>query len=1293
MTFKEYKGLDLVSIGNDTLERWKKNHAFEKSLELREGAPEFIFFEGPPSANGMPGIHHVMARSIKDAICRYKTQSGFRVERRAGWDTHGLPVELGVEKKLGITKEDIGHKISVEEYNDACRKEVMKYTAEWRNLTERIGYWVDMDDPYITYDNRYIETLWYLLKDIYGKGYLYKGKSIQPYSPAAGTGLSSHELNQPGCYRDVKDTTAAVQFEVVRDARSESLFEEGLPLYILAWTTTPWTLPSNTALCVGPNIDYVRVRSYNPYSGREAVYVLAKALVCAWFNPKAAEMPFDAYKPGDKLVPYEVLPGEYKGSDLLEIRYKQLIPWFRPDEGAFRVIPGDYVTTEDGTGIVHIAPTFGADDMKVGKAAGVPALMVIDRNGDPQAQVDYQGRFYRIEDLDPKYVEERVSPDYAEFAGRFVKNAYDPTLGPDDPTLDIDLSVMLKSQGKAFRIEKHVHTYPHCWRTDKPVLYYPLNSWFIKATAVREQMMALNEQITWKPEATGTGRFGKWLENIQDWNLSRSRYWGTPLPIWRTEDGKEEKCIGSVKELYDEIEKSVKAGIMTSNPLADKGFDPADMSLENYNKIDLHRPYVDNIFLVSDSGKKMVRESDLIDVWFDSGSMPYAQEGLRNLGSPKFGCTADFIAEGVDQTRGWFYTLHAIHTMVSGTPAFKRVISNGLVLDKNGDKMSKRLGNAVDPFKALDSYGPDALRWYMLTNAQPWDNLKFDESGVVEVSHKFFGTLYNCYSMFALYANIDKFDISAPQVPYSVRPEFDKWIISRLNTLIKGVVAAYEDYDITLAGRLIQDFVGDDLSNWYIRLNKKRLWGSGLASDKLAAYQTLYEVLKDVALLAAPIAPFYMDNLWTDLVPDADSVHYQAMPKSDASLIDTALEERMALAQQASSMVLALRKKAGINVRKPLARLLIPVISDAVKENLEKVKGILLTEVNVKEAEFIQDTAGIITKRIKPNFKTLGKVYGKRMKEIAAAFGELSQQVITDIQSAETAAQPYTLALEGGDVVLNPGDYVISSEDMPGWLVASEGSLTIALDIAITPELRAEGTARELVNRIQNIRKDSGFDVTDKIDVAIYADGEDLSQIRESLASFGEYLAGQTLALSVDSDVLAAAPAEASEVEWNDGSIRIKVTKQTNLPNDRIMSEQNKKVEETVEKTRYSDEELAEFKEIILDMLAKAKAEYTTLRGTVMRTSSNDIEDTSPSFKTVEDDGANQLSKEEASQLAARQYKFIQNLEAALARIENKTYGICRVTGKLIPKERLRLVPHATLTVEAKEMLAKSGKK
>lgn len=1132
MTFKEYKGLDLVGTGNEVLERWKKNRAFEKSLEVREGAPEFIFFEGPPSANGMPGIHHVMARSIKDAICRYKTQTGFKVNRRAGWDTHGLPVELGVEKKLGITKEDIGHKISVEEYNRACRTEVMKYTKEWVSLTERIGYWVDMNDPYITYDNRYIETLWYLLKKIYDKGLLYKGFTIQPYSPAAGTGLSSHELNQPGCYRDVKDTTAAAQFEVIKDEKSQKLFGcETLPVFFIAWTTTPWTLPSNTALCVGPNIDYVRVASANPYSGEEAIYIVAKALLPVWFNGK---------------TPFRVLDGEFKGSELAGISYHQLIPWFKPEtDGAFKVILGDYVTTEDGTGIVHIAPTFGADDARVAKAAGVPGIWVKDADGNLSAQVDKQGRFFTLGEMDAEYRKNNVNEElYGEYAGRFVKNAYDPNLKPDDPTLDIDLCVMLKQQGKAFRIEKHVHNYPHCWRTDKPVLYYPLDSWFIKASAVREEMMKLNETITWKPEATGTGRFGKWLENIQDWNLSRSRFWGTPLPIWRTEDGKEEKCIGSVKELYAEIEKAVAAGIMAGNPLKDKGFNPEDMSRENYDLIDLHRPYVDNIFLVSDSGRKMVRESDLIDVWFDSGAMPYAQEGLRNLGSDKFGCTADFIAEGVDQTRGWFYTLHAIHTMISGTPAFRRVISNGLVLDKNGDKMSKRLGNAVDPFSQIDKYGADAVRWYMLTNSQPWDNLRYDEAGVDEVRRKFFGTLYNTYSFFALYANLDNFDPKAPAVPYSDRPEIDRWIISLMNTLIKDVRAAYEDYDVTLAGRLIQDFVCDHVSNWYVRLNRKRFWGSGSDRDKLAAYQTLYEVLRNIAVLSAPIAPFFMDRLYLDLVPDGEeSVHYAMMPESDGSLIDKDLEERMELAQRASSMVLALRRKVNIKVRQPLSKLVIPVISDKVRGQLEKVKDIILGEVNVKEAEFISDTTGIITKKIKPNFKTLGKVYGKRMKEIASAFAAMDQHVINAIQNAETAGAAYSLNLPEGEVILNPGDYMISSEDMPGWLVASEGALTIALDIEVSEQLRNEGVARELVNRIQNLRKDSGFEVTDKVDVRIYADGEALEEITAALASYKDYVATQTLSLSIETGPAAEAGEKAAEVEWNEGKILVEATR------------------------------------------------------------------------------------------------------------------------------------------------------
>ena len=1144
MTFNEYKGLDLVAVGKEVLDRWKKNDTFRKSLEVREGAPEFIFFEGPPSANGMPGIHHVMARSIKDSICRYKTQSGYRVERRAGWDTHGLPVELGVEKLLGITKEDIGTKISVEEYNSVCRKEVMKYTREWVSLTERIGYWVDMDDPYITYDNRYIETLWYLLKDIYSKGLLYKGYSIQPYSPAAGTGLSSHELNQPGCYRDVKDTTVVAQFEVVKDKASEILYN-GSPatVYFLAWTTTPWTLPSNTALCVGPSIDYIRVLSFNPYTGTPAVYVVAEALLHDHFNPKAADIPLEDYKPGDKLVPYKVLDGKFKGEELAGISYRQLIPWINPGEGAFRVILGDYVTTDAGTtGVVHIAPTFGADDDKVAKAAGVPPLMVVDRNGDRQAQVDRKGRFYRIEDMDPEFVKANVSEDYKEYAGRYVKNAYDDTLGPDDPTLDIDICVMLKQQGKAFRIEKHVHSYPHCWRTDKPVIYYPLDSWFIRTTAVRDKMIELNNTITWKPESTGTGRFGKWLENIQDWNLSRSRYWGTPLPVWRTEDGKEEKCIGSLKELYAEIEKAVAAGVMASNPLKEKEFDPEDMSKENYGRIDLHRPYVDNIYLVSDSGRKMVRETDLIDVWFDSGAMPYAQEGLRNQDSPKFGCTADFIAEGVDQTRGWFYTLHAIHTMVSGTCAFKRVISNGLVLDKDGNKMSKRLGNAVDPFKAMDKYGPDALRWYMLTNSQPWDNLKFDEAGVDEVRRKFFGTLYNTYSFFALYANVDGFDINSLVIPVSERPEIDRWIISLLNSLVKDVVAAYEDYDVTTAGRLIQDFVCDHLSNWYVRLNRKRFWGGSMDQDKLSAYQTLYEVLVDVAKMAAPIAPFFMERMYLDLVPGAESVHFVAMPEYDGASVDKDLEERMDLAQRASSMVLALRRKVNIKVRQPLSKLVIPVIDKKVEEQLEKVKVLLLGEVNVKDAEFISDTAGLITKKIRPNFKTLGKKYGAKMKAIAAAFGQLSQEDIAAIQAAENEDKEYMLHLSDGDVAICKGDYEISSEDMPGWLVATDGPLTLALDITVTDDLKREGTARELINRIQNLRKDSDFDVTDKIEVKIFADGDDRSEIEDSLGSFKDYVASQTLAKGISVASLADA-GDAREVEWNDSAIRISVSR------------------------------------------------------------------------------------------------------------------------------------------------------
>ena len=1119
MSFPEYKNNDLVEVNQAILDIWRKEDAFKKVLKLREGAPKFIFFEGPPSANGMPGIHHVMARSIKDAICRYKTQTGYLVERKAGWDTHGLPVELGVEKMLGITKEDIGKKISVDDYNQACRREVMKYTAEWVNLTERIGYWVDMENPYVTYDNSYIETLWYLLKEIYKKGYLYKGYSIQPYSPAAGTGLSTHELNQPGCYRDVKDTTVTAQFKVQRDALSEKLFADtSAPVYFLAWTTTPWTLPSNTALCVGPSIEYVRVESVNPYTKEPAVYVLAKALVASHFNDKN---------------PYRVLDGSFKGRELAGIRYEQLFPWVNPGEGAFRVITGDYVTTEDGTGVVHIAPTFGADDDKVAKAAGVPPMQLVDVLGNRMPMVDRTGKFFRLEDLDPGFVAANVDTEkYGVYAGRFVKNAYDPTLGPDDATLDIDLCVDLKQQGKAFRIEKHVHSYPHCWRTDKPVLYYPLDSWFIKTTAVRDQMIDINNTIVWKPESTGTGRFGKWLENIQDWNLSRSRYWGTPLPVWRTEDGRQTKCIGSIAELCEEIDKAVAAGIMASNPLRDKGFVPGDFSRENYDRIDLHRPYVDQIFLVSEDGQKMVRETDLIDVWFDSGSMPYAQEGLKNIGKPQFTQSADFIAEGVDQTRGWFYTLHAIHTMISGTAAFKHVISNGLVLDKNGNKMSKRLGNAVDPFKALDNYGADALRWYMLTNAQPWDNLRFDESGVDEVRRKYFGTLYNTYSFFALYANVDKFDPKAPAAPQSALREIDRWLVSLLNTLIKDVTAAYEDYDITTAGRLIQNFVCDNLSNWYVRLNRKRFWGGTMNDDKLAAYQTLYQALKVVAQLSAPISPFYSDRLWRDLDPEAGSVHFTLMPKADESLIDSELEERMQLAQQSSSMVLALRRKVAIKVRQPLAKLVIPVINPHLREQFEKVESLVLGEVNVKEVEYITDTTGLITKKIKPNFKTLGKKYGKQMKEIAAFFAAMDQRTIADIERAGD----YSLQLPSGPVALTAEDYTVSSEDMEDWLVASEGQLTVALDVTITDSLRREGVARELVNRIQNLRKDSGFDVTDRINVTI----ENLPEVADSLASFGDYLKDQTLAVSL----VLGKDFGGKKVEWeDDGQIEIKVEK------------------------------------------------------------------------------------------------------------------------------------------------------
>ena len=1155
MGFAEYKNLDLVEINRSVLDKWKAEQCFENTLKAREGAKKFVFFEGPPSANGMPGIHHVMARAIKDAFCRFKTQSGYLVQRKAGWDTHGLPVELGVEKMLGITKEDIGKKITVDEYNSACRKEVMKYTKEWVSLTERIGYWVDMENPYITYDNKYIETLWYLLKDIYGKGLLYKGYTIQPYSPAAGTGLSSHELNQPGCYRDVKDTTVVGQFRI-KNPKAE-MAQWGTP-YFLAWTTTPWTLPSNVALCVGPKIDYVAVQTYNAYTGEKMTAVLAKSLLYSHFNKKAEEIALEDYKPGDKLVPFKVV-AEYKGPELVGMEYEQLIPWVKPvsvdekgkwsdaSDKAFRIIPGDYVTTEDGTGIVHIAPTFGADDAFVAKAAGIPSLFMINKSGETRPMVDLTGKFYMMEELDEEFVKECVNVElYKEYEGKWVKNAYDPQFTVNKvfdekaaaaaETLDIQICLMMKGADKAFKIEKHTHNYPHCWRTDKPVLYYPLDSWFIRTTAVQDELIALNKTINWKPESTGTGRFGKWLENLQDWNLSRSRYWGTPLPIWRTEDKKEEMCIGSAQELYNELEKSVAAGFMASNPLKEKGFVPGDFSKENYEKIDLHRPYVDSYILVSPSGQPMKRELDLIDVWFDSGAMPFAQEGLENLGKEQFGQTADFIAEGVDQTRGWFFTLHAISTMVNKRVAYKTVLSNGLVLDKVGNKMSKRLGNAVDPFKALDEYGADSLRWYMLTNAQPWDNLKFDFAGVEEVKRKFFGTLYNTYSFFALYANVDGFDNKAPQVPVENRPEIDRWIISYLNTLVKEVKACYEDYDVTTAGRKIQDFVCDHLSNWYVRLNRKRFWGGSMSEDKLAAYQTLYSCLETVAVLAAPIAPFFMERLFQDLnavsgMHAENSVHLVLMPEVEEKYIDKDLEERMALAQQSTSMVLALRKKVNIKVRQPLAKIIIPVLDSRIQEQLEKVKDLVLNEINVKEIEFITNTEGLITKKIKPNFKTLGKKYGKMMKDIAAAFAQFTQSDISAIE----ASGNYSFTLAGSEVVLESADYEITSEDMPGWLVASEGKLTVAMDITITDSLKKEGLARELINRIQNLRKDKDFEITDRIEVTI----EKRDDVADALSEFDKYVCEQTLSEKI---TLVESLESADEVEWaDDNMLRISI--------------------------------------------------------------------------------------------------------------------------------------------------------
>ncbi len=1110
--FNVYDKFNLSDVNKQVLEQWKASNLFEQSMKEREGCPSFVFYEGPPSANGMPGIHHVMARTIKDIFCRYKTMKGFHVKRKAGWDTHGLPVELGVEKSLGITKEDIGKKISVDDYNNACRQEVMKYTREWETLTSSMGYWVDMNDPYITYDNRYIESVWWLLRQLYDKGFLYKGYTIQPYSPAAGTGLSSHELNQPGCYRDVKDTTCIAQFELLDPKPEMTGWGKA---YCLAWTTTPWTLPSNTALAVGPQIDYCAVRTYNPYSGQPVTVVVAEALMGSIFNPKAADLALDSYNKGDKLIPYEVV-ARYKGSDLVGLNYQQLIPWVNPGEGAFRVIPGDYVTTEDGTGIVHIAGTFGADDLRVSKAAGVPPLHLIDRDGNIRPMVDMTGRFYLLSDLDEKFVSEMVDVEaYTPWQGKYVKNAYDPEKTEKDETLDVEICMWLKQNDKVFRIEKHTHNYPHCWRTDKPVLYYPLDSWFIRTTAVRERLMQLNEGIKWKPQSTGTGRFGKWLENLQDWNLSRSRYWGTPLPIWRTDDAQEEICIDSVETLFNEIDRAVEAGLMKSNPYRDRGFVPGDYSKANYEKIDLHRPYVDDIVLLSPSGRPMHRETDLIDVWFDSGSMPYAQihypfENKDGLDNGEL-YPADFIAEGVDQTRGWFFTLHAIAGMVFDSVAYKAVISNGLVLDKDGNKMSKRLGNAVNPFEAIEKYGSDPLRWYMIANSSPWDNLKFDPAGVQEAARKLFATLHNTYSFFALYANVDGFDNSQPQIPVAERPEIDRWIISLLNTLVKTVDEALADYEPTRAARAINDFVNDNLSNWYVRLNRKRFWGKEMDADKLAAFQTLYTCLETVALLIAPVAPFYADRLYADLTavtrPGSKSIHLQDFPKVDESVIDPSLESRMALAQQITSMVLSLRRKADLKVRQPLSRIMIPAVDDAQRQAIESMKDLILSEVNVKGLDLVDGDSGVLVKRVKPDFKKLGPKFGKMMKQVAAAIQQMSQPQISELERNGSIS----MAIGDSEALIDLADVEVISEDIPGWLVANEGNVTVALDITLTPELRNEGIARDIVNRIQNIRKSRGYEITDKIVLTFAAD----PAYADAIDQFGDYISRQVLATEI----------------------------------------------------------------------------------------------------------------------------------------------------------------------------------
>lgn len=1179
MKFTERDGLNLFGVNEEVLKEWDKNDLFHRSIDEREGCPSFVFFEGPPSANGHPGIHHVMARTIKDVFCRYKTMQGFQVKRKAGWDTHGLPVELGVEKELGITKEDIGKTISIEEYNAQCRRNVMKFTQEWTDLSHLMGYWVDMEHPYITYDNAYIESLWWLLSQLYQKGLLYKGYTIQPYSPAAGTGLSSHELNQPGCYRDVKDTTVTAQFRILNPTEDMKGWGEA---YFLAWTTTPWTLPSNTALCVGPSFEYVTVRTYNPYTAEPITVVLSADRLSAYFKAEGAELPLEDYKAGDKVIPYRVV-GSHKGHELEGMRYSQLMPWVKPtekladtapdfvkeyaqanpdavfevghdkfvelEELGFRVILGDYVTTEDGTGIVHIAPTFGADDARVAKAAHIPSLFMITKGGETRPMVDLRGKYYVLDECDATFVDKCVDREaYSRHEGDYVKNAYAPEFNKDGKydekaaakaeDLNIVICLEMKQAGEAFKIEKHVHNYPHCWRTDKPILYYPLDSWFIRSTAVKERMIELNKTIRWKPESTGTGRFGKWLENLNDWNLSRSRYWGTPLPIWRNKDSHEEICIGSVEQLYNEIEKSVKAGVMKSNPLKDNGFVPNDYSKNNYDKIDLHRPYVDNVVLVSETGKPMYRETDLIDVWFDSGSMPYAQLHYpfenKELLDKRVVYPADFIAEGVDQTRGWFFTLHAIATMVFDSVAFKAVISNGLVLDKNGNKMSKRLGNAVEPFGAIQKYGSDPLRWYMITNSSPWDNLKFDEDGVQEVARTYFGKLYQTYSFFAMYANVDGFDGKAAELPLEKRPEIDRWIISELNTLIKNVTEAFEDYEPTRAGRMISTFVIDNLSNWYVRLCRKRFWAGEMDDDKLSAYQTLYRCLFTVSKLMAPIAPFYADRLYGDLkAASAEngcvSVHLSAFPKVEVSEIDTTLEQRMELAQKVTSMVLSLRKKEHVIVRQPLQKICIPATDACQKENIEAMSQLILDEVNVKELEFVE--GDMLEKKVKCNFRVMGKKFGKLMKAVAAAVGALSQDAINEL-SVNGSVQ---VDVDGQTVEIVREDVEIVSEDIPGWTVANDGALTVALDLEITEELKNEGMAREIVKRIQAYRKSSGFEITDHIHVVL-SHGDNL---QKAVEAYHDYICSQVLADKLEF----GAPESGEELDFEDFKISVDITK------------------------------------------------------------------------------------------------------------------------------------------------------